>query len=90
MGSQILDVGTFGGCLHDVPDGFGCDSCALDLIESNYSAEDRPIVDAGRRGPLIDGAFCPHRNRNGTDVLSLANQVSNDAMIFAHLKISRL
>ncbi len=26
----------------------------------------------------------------GTDVLSLANQVSNDAMIFAHLKISHL
>jgi hypothetical protein len=39
--------------------------------------------------PLIDGAFRPQGNRNGTDVLSLANKVSNHAMIFADLKISR-
>ncbi len=39
--------------------------------------------------PLVDGAFRPKGNRNCTDVLSLANQVSNNAMLFAHLKISR-
>jgi hypothetical protein len=33
--------------------------------------------------------FRPQGNRNGTDVLSLANKVSNHAMIFADLKISR-
>jgi len=58
-GCKILDVGTFGGSLHDVPDGFGCYSSSPDLIEPTDSAEDRPTVDAGRHGPLIDGAFRP-------------------------------
>jgi hypothetical protein len=72
-----------------VPDRFGCDSITPDLIQPTYSAEDRPVGDGSRPNPLIDGAFRPQGNRNGTDVLSLANKVSNNAMIFAHLKISR-
>src|SRR6266567_3843208 len=48
-----------------------------------------PVGDGGRRNPLIDAAFRPRGNRNGTDALSLANQVSNNAMLFAELKISR-
>jgi len=27
----MLDIGTFGSCLYDVPDGFSCDSCTPDL-----------------------------------------------------------
>ena len=54
-----------------------------------YFAKDRPVDDGSRPNPLIDGAFRPQGNRNGTDVLSLANKVSNNAMIFAHLKIFR-
>ncbi len=38
---------------------------------------------------LIDRAFRPYRDRNGADVLSLSNKVSNHAMIFANLKVSR-
>ena len=37
---------------------------------------------------IINGESRPRGNRNGTDVLSLANQVSHHAMIFADLKIS--
>jgi hypothetical protein len=33
--------------------------------------------------------FAHEGNRDGTDVLSLANKVSNHAVIFADLKISR-
>jgi len=43
--------------------------------------------DGSRRGPLIDGAFRPHGNRNGTDVLSFANQVSDHPMLLANLEI---
>jgi hypothetical protein len=32
VGSQILDVSTFGGRFYYVPDRFGCDSIAPDLI----------------------------------------------------------
>ena len=62
---------------------------APDLIESTYSTEDRPTVDAGCRSPLIDRAFRPQGNRNGADVLSFANQVSNDAVLFTDLEIFR-
>jgi len=71
--SQILDVSTFVGRFHHVPGGLRRDSIAPDLIQSTYSAEDRPTVDASRRGPLIDGAFRPEGYRNGPDVLSFAN-----------------
>jgi hypothetical protein len=37
MRSQILDVGTFGGRFHHVPDGLGRDSIAPDLTQSTYS-----------------------------------------------------
>ena len=86
---DLLMSARFRGRFHHVPDCFGRYSIAPDLIESTYSAEDRPSGDGSRPSPLIDGAFCPHGNRNGTDVLSLANKVSNHAMIFADLKVSR-
>jgi hypothetical protein len=79
----------FGSRFYHVPDCFGCDSVAPDLIQSTYSAEDRAVGDGSRPNPLIDGAFRPQGNRDGTDVLSLANKVSNHAMIFADLKIFR-
>src|SRR5258708_13188497 len=49
----------------------------------------RPAVDCSRRDPLIDGAFRPHGNRNGTDVLSFTNQVSNHAVLLTDLEIFR-
>ena len=48
-----------------------------------------PAVDASRRDPHIDGAFRPEWNRNGPNVLSLANQVSNHAARLADLKVFR-
>jgi hypothetical protein len=59
------------------------------LTQPAYSAEDRTTIDASRRGPLIDGVFRPHWNRNGTDVLSFANQVSDYPVLFAGLEIFR-
>ena len=70
MGRKILDVGTFGGSFHDVPDGFWCDSGAPDLIESTYTAEDCAVPYASRHHPLIDGAFRPDGDP-GPDVLFL-------------------
>src|ERR1039458_5592982 len=80
---------TFCGLFHHVPDRLGCNSIAPNLIHSTYSAEDRPTVDASRRGPLIDSAFRQHWNRNGTDVLPFADHVSNYAVLFADLEIFR-
>ena len=60
---------------------------APDLIEPTDSAEDRSAIDVGRRGPLIDGAFRPHRDRNSADVLSFANEVSNDRVLLADLEV---
>jgi hypothetical protein len=87
MGSKIFDVRASCSRLHDVPDGFRCDSCAPDPAESTYSAEDCAVVYSGRRHPLVDGAFRPRRNGNGTNVSSLANQVSDHPMLLADLEI---
>jgi hypothetical protein len=72
-----------------MPDRFGCDSIAPDLAQPIYSPEDRATVNAGRCGPLIDGTFRPQRNRNGADVLSFANQVSDYPPLFTNLEILR-
>src|SRR6266851_3198185 len=89
MGGKALDVGSLSGRSHHVPDSLGCDSIAPDLSQPTYSPEDRATVDAGRRGPLIDGAFRPHRNWNGADVLSFAHQVSDYPALLANLEIFR-
>ena len=67
----------------------GCDSIAPDLAQPTYSAEDRATDDAGRRGPLIDGTFRPHRNWNRADVFTFANQVSDYPALLANLEILR-
>jgi hypothetical protein len=59
------------------------------LSSLTHSAEDRSSVDASRRGPLIDGAFRPHWNRNGADMFSFANQVSDYAVLLTDLEIFR-
>jgi hypothetical protein len=89
MGGKALDVGSRSGRSHNVPDSLGCDSIVPDLSQPTYSPEGRATVDAGRRGPLIDGAFRPHQNWNGADVLSLANQVSDYPALLANLEILR-
>ena len=76
MGSKVSDADTLRGRFHDVPNRLGRDSIAPDLSRPTYSPEDRTTIDASRRGPLIDGAFRPHWNRNCTDVFSFANQVA--------------
>ena len=73
MRSKGLDAGTFRGRFHHVPDRLGPDSIAPNAAQPTYSPEDRPIIDASGCGPLIDSAFHPHWNRNGTDVFSFAN-----------------
>ena len=86
MGSKVSDAATLRGRLHDVPNRLGRDSIAPDLPQPIDSPEDRAILDGRRRGPLIDGAFRPHWDRNGTDVLSFANQVSDYPMLLANLE----
>jgi len=54
-----------------------------------YRASRAHLFDAGRRGPLIDGAFRPEWNWNGADVLSFANQVSDYPALLANLEIFR-
>jgi hypothetical protein len=89
VGSQILDVSTFGSRLHHVPDGLRRDSIAPDPIQSTHTTKDRPAIDARRHDPYIDGAFRPEWNRNGPNVLSFANQVSNHAALLADFKVFR-
>jgi hypothetical protein len=87
VGSKAVDVGSLSSRSYHVPDCLG--SIAPDLAQPTYSPEDCATVDAGRRRPLIDGAFRPHRNWNGADVLSFANQVSDYPALFANLEILR-
>ena len=89
MRSKVLDAGTLRGRFHHVPDRLGRDSIASSLTQPAYSPEDRATIDSSRRGPFIDGAFCPHWNRNCTDVLSLANQVGDHSVLLADLEILR-
>jgi hypothetical protein len=80
-------AGTLRGRFHDVPNRLGRDSITPDLPQPTYPPEDRTIIDASRRGPLIDGKFRPYWNRNGTDVFSFANQVSDYPVLLADLEI---
>src|SRR6202166_3101241 len=89
MGSQVLDASTLRGRFYHGPDRLRCDAIAPGLAQPTYSPEDRPTVDASRCDPLIDGAFRPHGNRNGTNVLSFTNQVSNHAMLLTDLEVFR-
>ena len=86
MGSEILDVGTFGSGFHHMPDRLGCDPIAPDLAQGTYSSEDRATADTRSRGPLIHGKFRPERYRNGTDVPSFANKVSDYPVLLADLE----
>jgi hypothetical protein len=83
--SQILHVSLFGRGLHHVPNGLRRDSIAPDLYPVDSLDEKSPPVDASRRDPHIDGAFRPEWNRNGPNVFSFANQVSNHAALLADL-----
>ena len=83
----MLDIGTFGSCLYDMPDGFSCDSHTPDLIEPSDSAEDHPTVDASCRSPLIDGAFRPDGDWNGAAVFPFADEVCNDRALLADLEV---
>jgi hypothetical protein len=87
MGSKVSEADTLRCRFHDVPNRLGRDPIAPDLPQPIYSPEDRATIDGSRRGPFIDGAFRPHWNRNGTDVLSFANQVSDYPMLLANLEI---
>jgi hypothetical protein len=69
--------------------GLGSDSIAPNVIQPTYSPEDRTTIDARRRSPLMDGALRPTWNRNGPDVLPLANHVSNHPVLLAELEIFR-
>src|SRR2546425_419228 len=89
MGSQVLDASTLRGRFYHVPDRLRCDAIAPDLAQPTYSSEDRPTVDASRHDPLIEGAFRPHGNRNGPNVLSFANQVSDYPVLLVDLEIFR-
>src|ERR1700719_76559 len=88
MGSKVLDASPLRGRFHHVPDRLGRDSIAPDLAQPTYSPEDRATIDASRRGPFIDGAFGPRWHRNGTDVLSFANQGASPPVLLSSLKIS--
>jgi hypothetical protein len=59
----------------------------ITAIRRTDSTEYHPTVDAGCRSPLIDGAFRPHGDRNGADVLPFANEVSNDRVLLADLEV---
>ena len=77
MGSKVVDAGTRRRRLHHVPDRFGRDSIAPDLTHATYSSEDDATIDVSRCSPFIDGALCPRRDRNCTDVPSFANQIGD-------------
>jgi hypothetical protein len=71
------------------PDRLGRDPVAPNLTQPTYSPKDRAAFDASRCDPLIDGAFHPHWNRDGTDVLSFANKAGDYAVLLTELEILR-
>jgi len=87
MGSEVPDAGTLRGRFHNVSNCLGRDSITPNILHPTYSPEDRPTIDGSLRCPLIDGAFRPHWNRNGADMFSFANQVSNYPVLLADLEI---
>jgi hypothetical protein len=70
VSSQIFDLGTFGGRFHHVPDAFGVIRSPQILSIRLTRRKIAPAGDAGRGDPLINGAFRPNGNWNGTDVFS--------------------
>ncbi len=53
----------------------------------NASGKVLERADSRCRSPHIEGAFRPRRDWNGSDVFSFANEVSDDRVLLADLKV---
>ena len=89
MGSKVLYISALRGRFHHVPDRLGRDATAPNLTQPTHSPEYHATTDAGRCSPLVDCALRSRWHRNGTDVLSFSNQVSDYPVLLAYLEIFR-
>src|SRR5215471_21785389 len=70
-----------------MPDRLRCDSISPYLFEPVDAPKNRPVTNGGHVDPLINGTLRPCRYRHGSNVLPLANQVSDDPVLFPELEI---
>jgi len=61
---EVLDAGTLGGGLHDMPDCFWRDAFAPNLAEPTYAAEDPAGGNASPLRPSVDSSFRPNGDWN--------------------------
>src|SRR5450755_3290819 len=87
MRGKVVDTSALRSGFHHVPDRLWRDPRAPKFSRSAYSAKNRPPCDLGGCGPGVESSFHPNRDRNRTDVLSFADQVCNDPVLFTDLEI---
>jgi hypothetical protein len=89
MRCEVLNPGAQGSGLHDMPNCLGRNSFTPNLAKPVYAPEDSARADAGNVSPFVDRSLRPCGDRNGADVLSLADQVGNNAVFLPILQVLR-
>jgi hypothetical protein len=82
---QLLDAGVPGRRLHHVPDDFRRHALTPHATGLVGRAKRSPLCEAGGRRPVVKAGLDPVRHRDGPDVAGLAQQISDDPMLFALL-----
>jgi len=90
MRREPVNSGPLRSCFDYVPDRLRRDPCAPKLAHPVHPPENSARGDLGGCAPAVNSSFHPNRDRNRADMLSFANQVSDDPVLLPNLKILRL
>ncbi len=84
---QLGHTDALGGFLHDVPNRLyrhPISPCPPHFVDP---AEQLASINCGRAEPVLQFGSHPVRNRNGSNVASLADEINNGPMLFALLEM---
>src|SRR5437773_10708306 len=87
MRREVLDSGTLGSGLHNVPNRLWRDPFAPKPAEPAYASEDPAGVDTGSLDPTVDSSLRPNGDWNCADMLSLADEIGDDPMFLSNLEV---
>src|SRR5215472_12767130 len=90
MRREVLDAGTLGSVLDDVPNRFGRDRFSPHLAEPVHPSKDAATVDTSSLNPPIDSSLRPHWHRHGANMLSLADEIGDNPVFLSIWRSSDL
>src|ERR1039458_6287877 len=90
VGRELLNTCLLCGVLHDMPDHLFRNPVSPDRARTIHTPEQAPVRNGRGLGPFIQSRFDPIRDRNRSDVSTLANQIHHGPMLLALLEITHL